>query len=184
MINPLSKLINRTTHLWSVRIIRFERRIKNDATTLRLYRLRDMPVLYALFDSEIFSAADGAGSKLFGSSQSFWRWMIDTFHVVYVIEAVENSEPRIIGFVGLYNIEIGKRLWLSLTIFDPQDRQRGYGRQALALLLDLLKKSSLAEAVYGEVLKTNLPSLHFFRKIGFEICGQYPDRFLMEKRIA
>ena len=107
--------------------------------------------------------------------------MINTFHVVYVIEAVENRKLRIIGLVGLYNIEIGESLWLSLTIFNPQDRKRGHGQQALGLLLESLEKNELVETVYGEILKTNMPSLCFSRKLGFEIYGHYQDRVFMKK---
>jgi RimJ/RimL family protein N-acetyltransferase len=181
MESPLYKLGERISHLWGVKIIRFDRWINNDATTLRLYRLRDVPVLYSLFDPEIFFAACGVGDRQFRSLFSFWRWMINTFHVVYVIEAVGNRRSRIIGFVGLYNIEIGNSLWLSLTIFNPQDRKRGHGQQALGLLLDSLEKNGLVETVYGEILKTNMPSLCFSRKLGFEIYGQYQDRFFMKK---
>jgi RimJ/RimL family protein N-acetyltransferase len=181
MENPRLKLGRGIAYLCGVKIIRFERRIKKDATTLRLYRLRDVPVLYSLFDSEILLAASGVANKLFRSSFSFWRWMITTFHVVYVIEAVENRKLRIIGLVGLYNIEIRESLWLSLTIFNPQDRKRGHGQQALGLLLDSLEKNGLVETVYGEILKTNMPSLCFSRKLGFEIYGHYQDRFFMKK---
>ena len=181
MESPLAKLGKRISHPWRLKIIRFDRRIKNDAATLRLYRLRDVPVLYSLFDSKILLAAYGVENKLFRSSFSFWRWMINTFHVVYVIEAVENRKPRIIGLVGLYNIEIGKSLWLSLTIFNPQDRKRGHGQQALGPLLDSLEKNGLVETVYGEILKTNMPSLCFSRKLGFEIYGHYQDRVFMKK---
>jgi RimJ/RimL family protein N-acetyltransferase len=181
MESPLSNLGNRISHLWRVKIVRFERQLKNCATTLRLYRLKDVPVLYSLFDSEIFFARRGIEDNLFKSSFSFWRWMINTFYVVYVIEALENRKLRIIGLAGLYKIEIGKSLWLSLAIFNPQDRKRGHGQQALELLLNALKKNGLVETVYCEVLKINMPSLCFFRKLGFEICGRYPDRFFMEK---
>jgi RimJ/RimL family protein N-acetyltransferase len=92
--------------------------------------------------------------------------------VVYVIEVEEDGRCRIAGFAGLYNMQIGKSLWLSVAIFNPSDRRRGYGTRVLELLLDLLQRNGAAETVYAEVLKTNTTSLSFLRKLGFEVCNQ------------
>ena len=148
--------------------------------TLRLYRLRDLPVLQSLFKPEIFLDASGAEIKA-SSSLSFYRWIKSTFQVVYVIEIEENDGRRIVGFAGLYNMRVGQSLWISFTIFNPKDRRRGYGTKALELLLDLFQKNGAAEKVYAEVSKTNVPSLCFLRKLGFKVSRRYEDSFILEK---
>jgi hypothetical protein len=50
----------------------------------------------------------------------------------------------------------------------------------LDLLLDLLQKNCAAETVYAEVLKRNMPSLRFLRRLGFEVCSRYEGKFLLK----
>jgi ribosomal protein S18 acetylase RimI-like enzyme len=69
----------------------------------------------------------------------------------------------------------------SPTIFNPNDRRRGYGTKALELLLDLFQKNDAAEKVYAKVSKTNVTSLCFFRKLGFEVSRRYEDSFILER---
>jgi len=107
--------------------------------------------------------------------------MKSAFQVIYIIEVEENGGHRIIGSVGLYDMELGRNLRLSLTVFNPEDRGRGYGEKALTLLLNLLQENGAAEVVHAEILKSNVPSLRLCRKLGFEVKRLYRDRFLLEK---
>jgi RimJ/RimL family protein N-acetyltransferase len=154
--------------------------MENGGLTLRLYRLRDLPVLHSLFKPEIFLEASGAEIQT-GSLLSFYRWIKTTFQVVYVIEVEESGGCVIAGFVGLYNMKIGQSLWMSVTIFSPEYRRRGYGTKALELLLDLLQKNRAAGKIYAKVSRTNVPSLCFLRKLGFEVSRRYEDSFVLEK---
>jgi RimJ/RimL family protein N-acetyltransferase len=154
--------------------------MESGGLTLRLYRLRDLPVLHSLFKREIFLEASGAELKA-SSSLSFYRWIKSTFQIVYLIEVEEPDGHRIVGFVGLYNMRVGQGLWISFTIFNLKDRSRGYGTKALELLLNLLQKNGAAETVYAEVSKTNVASLCFLRKLGFEVSRRYEDSFILEK---
>ena len=165
-----------------MRIANFKRRVEDGWLRLRLYQLRDLPILHSLFTPEVFLEASGPEPKA-GSLLSFYKWIKITFHVVYVIEVQENDGPRIVGFAGLYNMKIGQRLWISFTIFNPKDRKRGYGTKALQLVLDLLQKNGAAEKVYAKVSKTNVPSLCFLRKLGFEVSRRYENSFILEKGV-
>ncbi len=107
--------------------------------------------------------------------------MKNTFQVIYVIEILETGTPRIIGFIGLYQLELGRRVNLSLQIFRPQDRNRGYGEKALILLLNLLQENGAAKVVNVEILKNNLPSLRLCRKVGFRVRRLYQNSLLLEK---
>jgi len=133
-------------------------------------------MLRSLFTPEILLETSGFEPKV-GSLLSFYRWLKATFQMVYVIEVKENGGNRVAGFAGLYNIRIGRSLWLSLTIFNPKDRKRGYGEQVLGLLLDHFQKNGAAETVYAEVLRTNVPSLCLLRKLGFEVCEPLTPSF-------
>lgn len=168
--------------MFGITTARLKRCIKNSDSTLRPYRLRDLPALRSLFAPEILFQASSIEAGAFNSLFCLHIWLRTTFEVLYIIEAGENSRRRIVGFLGLYNIKIGQSLYLSLAIFNPKDRRRGYGRQAFGLLLGSLRKNNVVRTVYVEVFKTNVPSLSFCNNLGFEVCGQYQDRLLMEKK--
>jgi RimJ/RimL family protein N-acetyltransferase len=109
--------------------------------------------------------------------------MITTFPIVYVVRVSESGRHRIAGFVGLYNLDIGRSLQVSLAIFHPDDRHRGYGPQALTLLLQALQSNRVVKTVGVEVLKVNVASLHFCQKLGFAVCQQNEESFVLEKSI-
>jgi RimJ/RimL family protein N-acetyltransferase len=91
---------------------------------------------------------------------------------------------RIIGFAGLYHMEIRKSLWLSLALFDAKDRGHGYGRRAVELLLKFFQKDDVVRTVYAEVMKNNLLSLCFCKRPGFELFGARRESFLLRSQIA
>jgi RimJ/RimL family protein N-acetyltransferase len=136
-----------------------------------------------LLASEIFPEASESELEA-RSLVSFYRWMKSTFQVIYIIEVEEIAGRRIIGFAGLYDLKMGKSLWLSLTIPDPKDRRRGYGTKTLELVLDLLIRNGAVQTVYAEVLETNITSLYFLRKVGFEVSRRYENSFILEKMIG
>lgn len=176
-------VIDRIFSIFDIKTARFWRCIGNCDLVLRTYRLRELSALYSLFNPEVFLKANGVGNRAFGSLLSFWRWVITSFWAFYLIEIRENDKPRTIGFLGLYNVEVGQTAWLSLAIFSPEDRRRGYGQRALGLLLGSLEEDGVVERVRVGVLKVNLPSLCFFRRQGFKESGESEDRLLLEKEL-
>ena len=139
-------------------------------------------MLHSLLAPEIPLGGSRFRSRV-SSLLSFYSWLKTTFQVVYVIEDEDDAGHEILGFVGFYNMNLGQSLWLSLTIFDPRDRGRGYGTKALELVLDLLKRNGAVQTVYAEVLETNITSLCFLRKLGFEVSRRYEDSFTLGKKV-
>jgi RimJ/RimL family protein N-acetyltransferase len=170
--------------LFAIKIVRFKYRIEGGGLTLRMYRFRDLPVLYSLFHIPSFLHTSGVEPKTVRSLPLFWRWIRNSFHVFYIIEVAEDSGRRIIGFAGLYHIEIRKSLWLSLALFDAKDRGQGYGRRAVELLLKFFQKGDVVRTVYAEVMKNNLLSLCFCKRLGFELFGERRESFLLKSQIA
>jgi RimJ/RimL family protein N-acetyltransferase len=149
--------------------------------TLRLYSLWDLHLLHSMFDSEVFLRASGVTQKPFASLLSFWKWLRATFQVIYIIESLEHSGSRTIGFMGLYDMQIGQSLRLSMAIFNPEDRRGGFGRKSLELLFNYLECHALVRVVYAEVLKDNTESFHFLTKFGFDVSGEHKDRLTLER---
>jgi RimJ/RimL family protein N-acetyltransferase len=157
--------------------------IGNDDLALRSYRVTDLRALYTLFTPEVILKACGITSSPFHSLLSFRKWLITTFPIGYVVQVRESGRRRLVGFVGLYNLDIGHSLRISLAIFHPDDRQRGYGQQALTLLLQALRNTHMVKTVGVEILKDNRASLRFCQKLGFAVRGQNAESFVLEKAI-
>ena len=166
---------------WSA--VRFPLRIGAPARALRLARPWDLPALYPLFGTEIFLRSAGRLARPFGSLLSFWRWLRGLFCVVYLAEVPESGARRVVGFVGLYDLEPGRAVSLSMAIFDPADRRRGYGAQSVETLCLFLGSKAIARVVCAEVLRNNTESLGFLRAVRFEVCGERDGRFLLERHL-
>ena len=168
-----------------IRTARFKGRMEDRDLALRLYRFRDLIALCSLCKPEVFLAASGVPLQVFNSLASFWRWVRTTFQATYVIEVEESDNAhRIIGFVGIYKIELGQSLWLSLVLFDPKDRKRGYGQRTLQLLLSNLEEDRTVKRVCGEVLASNTASLRLLKKLGFDVFAQDHGRLLLQKQLG
>jgi RimJ/RimL family protein N-acetyltransferase len=115
---------------------------------------------------------------------AFCFWMLTTFPMLYVIEDMDHGRPWVIGCVGIYDLTIGHKLWLSLAIFRPADRRQGYGKQAVSLLPVCPARQRVVSNVYAAVLRTNTPSLRFFVRLGFAPDRQGPDYIRLVKHLG
>ena len=133
--------------MFGIKTRRLDRWLGDSSLALHLYRIRELQALYSLFQPELFLKANGIGHGPSGSYLSFCLWIRITFQVVYVITVWGIDGPRIVGFAGLYNVQIGRSLGISLAIFKPEDRRRGYGRRTIELLLESLQANNVVNRV-------------------------------------
>jgi RimJ/RimL family protein N-acetyltransferase len=167
-----------------IKVIRFKRNIENDRLRLRLLKISDLYVLRSRYQPEQFPGNRVREARLFSSLFSYWRWMNAFFECFYLIEIKAVGKDRMIGFVGLYNLEIGQRLYLSAVLFDLKDRRQGYGRQALTLLFNFLKEAGVSKEVRAEVFRRNASSLAFLKMMGFEVLSDHGDHLLLVKALG
>jgi RimJ/RimL family protein N-acetyltransferase len=160
------------------------RRITGKSLTLREYRLTDLAQLYGLLRADVLLQANGVVYTETPTFGSFCFWILTTFPLAYVIEVMADGGPRIVGFVGLYDLTLGRRLWVSVAIFQPEDRRQGYGKQALSLLLGGLARHRVVSKVYADVLRANTPSQRLFAQLGFVPERECADRIRLVKTVA
>ncbi len=201
MISPAFQTATATRssllRLIGVKCFSFDQRMESRKLMVRLFRLREIPLLMSLLQTDIFARVSGL--SLGSSSQeyalmlgplgrgesllSFLKWIKNIFSVLYVIEKKEIDRPRVVGFIGIYGVK-EESLRLALAIFNPSDRRRGYGKEALEVVIDSLRRKRVAKAAYVEVDAANEVSLNFFKNCGFEICQKVRDRWVLSKRIS
>jgi RimJ/RimL family protein N-acetyltransferase len=161
---------------------RFRRILELGTLRLRLLKIKDLFLLRSLFRSENFRGTCFDGFEPFHSLFSFCRWLISSIQVSYLVEIDTPFENwRIVGFVGLYNLKRSRTPYLSALLFDPEDRRKGYGRQALNLMFDFLTETAVAQKVFAEVMKTNVASLAFLQNLDFQVLAERGDELLMVK---
>jgi RimJ/RimL family protein N-acetyltransferase len=169
--------------LLGIKVIRFKRRIENQRLGLRLLKIKDLSVLRSLYPSEHFPGTRARETRPYSSLFSFWTQLRASYEGFYLVETKAAGTDRMIGFVGLYNLEIGQRVYLSAMLFDPEDRRQGYGRQALTLLFNFLKEAGVIREVRAQVFRSNVASLAFLHTLGFEVLVDQGDQLLLVKAL-
>jgi len=84
-------------------------------------------------------------------------------------------DGRLIGEIGTY-AEPGRTMWpglffLSIALFRPEDRGRGFGSEAVRLLRDWLFDSAGAERIESSTAVSNARMRGVFDKLGFGFDG-------------
>lgn len=83
------------------------------------------------------------------------------------------QDNRFVGFTALYRIEWNNRsARLAVGIGDPQDRGKGFGSDALALILRYAFHELNLNRVALEVISYNDAAMHAYRKAGFRVEGR------------
>lgn len=72
----------------------------------------------------------------------------------------------------------GRKAFVSILIFDLDNRRKGFAQNALQLAIDYSKSLGLRE-LFATILPENLPSISLFKKAGFEAI----DTMLYRKKL-
>jgi RimJ/RimL family protein N-acetyltransferase len=130
---------------------------------LRPLRIFDSPFMSNGLRDGVILKDNGLSDPISSSWLFVWWWIRKTFLITYCIEC----DSRRIGFVGLHDLRLGEVVEASMVLFDKDVRGIGYGSRVAGLLLESLKKYSIAERVIARVKTDNHISLSFVRKLGF-----------------
>lgn len=146
---------------------RVPRHMEVDHVRLRTVRVFDGSFLCdGLRDKDVL-AATGLSEPRSSSWLFVWWWIKKTFILAYCIEC----DSRRIGFIGLYDLRLGKSAEISLAIFDNDWRRHGHGTRAFSLLAQRLERGSIIERVLAQVRADNHSALSFCRRLGFVEIG-------------
>ncbi|MBO7747212.1 GNAT family N-acetyltransferase [Paenibacillus sp. MWE-103] len=157
------------------------------------YRFRD------LFRGELlrFAAAqpdDAAELSRFTESYDYLR-NVDTDYAVpqpaAFFEQAENGkntiefmlrtleDDRLVGFAALHGIEWNNRSSrLAVGIGDAEDRGKGYGKDAVAMLLRYAFLELNLERISLEVIAYNEAAIRVYEKAGFAVEGRLREAVL------
>lgn len=100
----------------------------------------------------------------------------DIFEVKQLRLVICKYDHKAIGMIDLFDFDFkNKRAGIGILIKDATDRQQGFGREALRLLIAYSKSQLGLHQLYCNISEGNNPSLKLFKNEGFEIIGLKKD---------
>lgn len=83
-----------------------------------------------------------------------------------------SADGQTVGFVDLFDFSpLHRRCAIGVVIYPADERNRGYGEQAVRLALDYAFNAFNLHQVWAEVGRENTPSVALFRRLGFVHSG-------------
>ena len=106
--------------------------------------------------------------------------------------AICDKNDKAIGLIDVFDFNIkNKRAGIGIVIKEESDRSRGYGNEALKLLIGYCFETLHLHQVYANISKHNEASLKLFKSNGFEIIGlkkdwgfdgrEYLDEYMLQR---
>lgn len=100
----------------------------------------------------------------------------DIFEVKQLRLAIVNSKHITLGLIDLYDFDFkNKRAGVGIIVKDFDQRQKGYGFEALTLLMQYCEVHLNLHQLYCNISEENEVSLKLFKSQGFEIIGLKKD---------
>jgi len=100
----------------------------------------------------------------------------DIFEVKQLRLVISNYEDVPIGMIDLFDFDfINKRAGVGIIVKETDDRNKGFGGEALKLLTKYCKAHLNLHQLYCNISEENEASLKLFQNQGFEIVGLKKD---------
>jgi len=100
----------------------------------------------------------------------------DIFEAKQLRLVISNNEYDSIGLIDLFDFDFkNKRAGVGILIKSEQDRQKGYGREALELLINYSFNQLHLHQLYCNISEDNQASISLFKNQGFNLVGLKKD---------
>lgn len=117
---------------------------------------------------------------------------LDIFEAKQLRLVICDTKDNAIGLIDVFDYNIkNKRAGIGIIIKNESDRFKGYGKEALDLLVNYCFKTLHLHQVYSNVAESNLASLKLFENNGFKKIGlkkdwsfdghQYTSEFILQR---
>jgi len=148
----------------------------------RIAQKKDLHRIVEIYNSTIPSRLVTADLEEV-SAESKLNWFYEHNPTKRPLWVVENEENSIIGWVSFQSF-YGRPAYdatVEVSIyFDENERAKGYGKLALQFCIDQAPKYGI-KTLLGFIFSHNTPSLHLFKKFGFEEWANLPNIALLDQ---
>ncbi|WP_296383725.1 GNAT family N-acetyltransferase [Winogradskyella sp.] len=116
----------------------------------------------------------------------------DIFEAKQLRLAICDKNDNTIGLIDVFDFNIkNKRAGIGILIKSESERYKGYGKEALELLVNYCFSTLHLHQVYANISERNLPSLKLFEGNGFKKIGlkkdwsfdgnQYTNEYILQR---
>ena len=147
--------------------------LHGELINLRSLKFEDLPFLYSLENNESLW-------ELRQTQKPFTKEVLSNYLKTAQRDIKETKQLRLmiisksnepLGFIDLFDYdEHNNRAGVSIVLVDTH-RQKGYGKDALNLLVKFSFDELRIHQLYGNVLEDNLASICLFKSVGFMKVG-------------
>jgi diamine N-acetyltransferase len=100
----------------------------------------------------------------------------DIFEVKQLRLVISNYESEALGMIDLFDFDFkNKRAGVGILVKEPEDRLKGYGKEALKLLIDYCFTHLDLHQLYCNISEDNKTSIKLFKNQGFKEIGLKKD---------
>ncbi len=133
---------------------------------------------------------DGEFSRLFDASAAYpksesalIKWMdnADRDRDTYALAIRLLYSDDLVGYVEISDIQWTHRCgWLAIGIGSPSHRQKGYGTEAMRLVLRFVFHELNLYRLQLTVFEYNVPAIRLYEKLGFKHEGTFREYLLRD----
>ncbi|MEP2237653.1 MAG: GNAT family protein [Maribacter sp.] len=152
--------------------------LKGEQIYLRALEQRDLDFLYKLENNTKVWEVSGTVTPY---SKDVLQLYLDSAHRdIYDVKQLRlvicTNEHNTVGLIDVFDFEPNhNRAGIGIVVLDEAQRNKGIGAEAITLLCNYLFDVLGLKQVYANILEENAPSLHLFKKIGFQEIGIKKD---------
>lgn len=100
----------------------------------------------------------------------------DIYEVKQLRLVISSYDNEALGMIDLFDFDFkNRRAGVGILVKESSDRQRGYGREALQLLINYSFTHLNLHQLYCNISEDNQASIKLFTNQGFEIIGLKKD---------
>lgn len=158
--------------------------LTGDRIYLRALEPEDLELLYAIENDESVWEVSQTQTPYsrFLIKQYLENCHKDIYEVKQLRLVIVTHQEEAIGFVDLFDFDPkNKKVGVGVLILD-HERGKKYGEEALRLLITYTFNNLYVHQMYANVLEDNTPSMHLFKKLGFEATALKKD-WVQEKGV-
>ena len=152
--------------------------LKGEQIYLRALEQRDLDFLYELENNTGVWEVSGTVTPY---SKDVLQLYLDSAHRdIYDVKQLRLviclKDHKAVGLIDVFDFEPNhNRAGIGIIVLDEGQRNRGIGSEAITLLCTYLFNVMGLKQIYANILEENAPSLHLFKKLGFQEIGVKKD---------
>ncbi|MEP2935053.1 MAG: GNAT family N-acetyltransferase [Gilvibacter sp.] len=153
--------------------------LHNDHVLLRALEPEDLEFLYRLENDETIWEVSNTQTPYskFVLKQYLENAHKDIYEVKQLrLAIISKNQKELVGFIDLFDFDPkNARVGIGVVIYSDEQRNKGYAKNALGLLLGYCENNLQMHQVYANIGAGNKASLSLFESLGFSKSGHKKD---------